>query len=75
MKKIVKLNFAVVDERGDVEFSSSMAWNDCDMADVTFLEDVILRALGKTIEAGYQGAQAGGAAEPLIAKLQEIAKT
>jgi len=52
-----------------------MAWNDCDMADVTFLEDVILRALSKTVEAGYQGAQANGATEAMISKLREIAQS
>jgi hypothetical protein len=73
--KCVKLNFAIVDnDSGDVEFSSSMAWGDCDYADVTFLEDVILRALLKTTEAGYQGAAANGSPAALLQKLQEIAK-
>ena len=73
--KSVKLVFEIIDNDSKIiEFSSTMTWVDCDCADVTFLEDVILRALLKTTEAGYQGAAANGAPTGLLQKLQEIAK-
>ena len=73
--KSVKLTFAIVDnDSKDEEFTSTMVWTDCNYADVTFLEDVILRALLKTTEAGYQGAAANGSPMALLQKLQEIAK-
>ena len=73
--KSVKLTFTLVDnDSKDEEFTTTIIWADCDYADVTFLEDVLVRALLKTNEAGYLLAATGGSPVALLQKLQEIAK-
>ena len=73
--KSVKLTFTLIDnDSKDEEFTTTITWADCDYADVTFLQDVLVRALLKTTDAGYQGAAANGSPVALLQKLQEIAK-
>jgi hypothetical protein len=71
----VILIFEVSDkETRESEFFSQMIWEDCGYADVTFLEDVILRALGKTIKAGYAHAAANGASAEMIQAMKSLAE-
>ncbi len=58
---IVKLQLTVDnDGDGKPEFDSVMTWYDCDWSDVTFIQDVLVDAQRKLVDAGYELASQKG---------------
>lgn len=61
MAKRVKLTLDVFPEVGDKpEFTCPVYWNDCDYGDVTAIQDAVVGALLKLVDAGYVAAVQDG---------------
>jgi len=58
------LHFEVLADDGSVETESSVVWAKCDWNDVTFLQDLLVQTLDRSIEAGYTMAVGKGLATP-----------
>lgn len=71
----VKITFEVIDDDGKPEFSDVMIWHKCDWSDVTFLQDLQVQTLDRSLNAGYTLAAGSGLATlDEIKTLREIAK-
>ena len=71
----VKITFEVTGDDGKPEFSDAMVWHRCDWSDVTFLQDLQVQTLDRSINAGYLLAAEGGLVTPeQIKASREIAR-
>ena len=71
----VKITFEVVGDDGKPEFTDVMIWHKCDWSDVTFLQDLQVQTLDRSLTAGYVLAMGSGLATPEQVKTcREIAK-
>ena len=58
------LHFEVLADDGSLETDSTVTWAKCDWNDVTFLQDLLVQTLDRSIEAGYTLAVGNGLATP-----------
>jgi len=69
------LHFEVLADDGSVETESTVVWAKCDWNDVTFLQDLLVQTLDRSIEAGYTLAVGKGLATPeQVGVIRAIAK-
>lgn len=73
---IVKLELTVDnDGDGKPEFASTQTWFDCDWSDVTVIQDVLVDALRKLVDAGYQLASNDGLIPEGIDSIKSITRS
>jgi len=58
------LHFEVLADDGSLETDSTITWAKCDWNDVTFLQDLLVQTLDRSIDAGYTMAMEKGLATP-----------
>ena len=58
------LHFEVLADDGSLETDCTVNWAKCDWNDVTFLQDLLVQTLDRSIEAGYTLAVGNGLATP-----------
>jgi hypothetical protein len=64
-----KLHFEVLADDGSLETESTVLWAKCDWNDVTFLQDLLVQTLDRSVEAGYTLAAGSGLTTPEQVKL------
>jgi hypothetical protein len=64
-----------IDEDNKPDCTTEIWWNDCNWADVTFIQDTLISALRKMNDAGYLSAVAKGEiTEDMVEGMKQVAR-
>ena len=65
-----------IDEDDKSDFTTEIWWNDCNWADVTFIQDTMVSALRRMNDAGYLSAVAKGEIEStFVDEMKKVARS
>jgi hypothetical protein len=65
-----------IDEDDKSDCTTEIWWNDCNWADVTFIQDTLISALRRMNDAGYLSAVAKGEITPdMVEGMKQVARS
>ena len=65
-----------IDEDNKSDFTTEIWWNDCNWADVTFIQDTLTSALRRMNDAGYLAAVEKGEITPdMVEGMKQVARS